>query len=98
AAGVVDEDVDVAEPLERAISDARGSVGREEVLLDDHQLSALPLQILQQVAAPRGDGEAYAFLRQRERDRPADADARAGDQRAFAGDAEFHQCLNSMMC
>src|SRR5437763_1301307 len=37
-----------------------------------------------------GDGELYAFGGERDGDGAADADARAGDQRALAGDAEIH--------
>ena len=90
AAGIVDEDVDAAEALQRRIGDALRRLLGEEVLLDDDQLVSLSFELLEQVAAARSDGELHTLLRQSNGDRAADADARARDERAFPGDAEIH--------
>src|SRR5205085_129504 len=90
AAGVVDEDVDAAEAREGRLGHpSRGILG-EHVLLDDDQAAGLVLQLFQELAATGDDGELYAFGGERDGDGAADADARAGDQRALAGDAEIH--------
>src|SRR5436853_7517916 len=91
AAGVVDENIDAAETGERAFRDAlRRLVGEEILLDDDHRGARFALQLFEQGAPAGDDGELDAFAGKRKRDGAADADARAGDQRALAGDAEIH--------
>src|SRR5205085_6375435 len=53
AARVVHENVDLAEAGERRARDALGGLGREEILLDDDELSRFALELLEQ-RAPAG--------------------------------------------
>ena len=98
AAGVVDEDVDGAEAVERRLGDARRCALLHEVLDDQHRLGAaggddLAGQLLQQIGAPGDDGEPRALARQRQGDAAADADAGAGHQRGLAFEIEVHSPL-----
>ena len=95
AAGVVDEDVDGAQPVERRLGDARRRALLHEVLDDQHRLGAarghdLAGQLLEQLGAPRDDSQAHALARQRQGDAAADADAGAGHQRGLAFETEVH--------
>src|SRR2546423_13419856 len=91
AARVVDENVASAETGERAFRVALRRLLGEEILLDDdHRGARFALQLFEQRAPAGDDREFYALPRKGERDGAADADARAGDQRALAGDGEIH--------
>src|SRR3954463_6297946 len=91
AAGGVDGNIDAADTGERAFRDAlRRLVGEEILLDDDDRRVRFALQLFEQCAPAGDDREFYALPAKGKRDGAADADARAGDQRALAGDGEIH--------
>ena len=95
AAGVVHEDIDVAQAIERCARDCGGGVLAHEVAFDDHRLRAALRDdflrgFFEQVAAPGDDGEFYAFGREGKRDAAAYAGACPRDKRGLAFDAQIH--------
>ena len=80
-AGVVDEDVEAAELLDRLRDEALAARGVGDVELE-RDLRLEPLD------PPRAARDAHARGCERGRRRPADAGRRAGDDRALAGQVE----------
>ena len=101
AAGVVDEDVDGAEAIERRLGDAGRCALLHEVLDDQDGLGAacrddLAGDLLQQIGTPGDDREPHPLLRQRQGDAAADADAGARHQRGLGLEIEFHSPAPSL--
>jgi hypothetical protein len=95
-AGVVDEDVDLAEPLHRLVRDALDLFGLARVGGDPARVDALVLQVrggfLEVACLARGQQDLGAGFAQRLGDLQPEAARAAGDQRRLAGQVE--QCLD----
>ena len=94
AAGIVDDDIDAAEPAHRFFDEAF-HVARFRCVSDDGQhlgaqLFAFGRLRLQHLAAPRADCKPGAELRNARRGRTADALAAAGDRDDFAFKTQVH--------
>ena len=80
-AGVVDDDVDRAERVERRVDDAAGggAVGHVE-LLDPEPVARGGAEIVERLRSPQGCGHAVALREQLLGEEPAEAGGRAGDE------------------
>src|SRR5437867_3753804 len=95
-AGVVDQDVDAAQPLGRPVDEPAAAVERSEIGGDRHDLHPggpgdLGRRVLQLRLGARADGDAHAFVGQLARDRAADAFAGARHERGLTLEPQLHR-------
>ena len=101
AAGIVDQDIDAAEALERSRDDVPDAVSGYEICLHrEHFGAGLAPDFLPPAPGPRrarADRDPGTLAGQRERRRLARDPARCGDQRNLALQAEIHPFLRPLV-
>ena len=95
AAGVVHQNVDRTQAIERRLGDRGRRLSLHEVAFDRQRTHAalgddFAGDFFQQIPAPRGERQAHTLGTERQRDAAADATARPGDDRGFSGDFKIH--------
>ncbi len=95
AAGVVHQDVDRTQAIERRLCDRGRRLLLHEVAFDHYRAHAalgddFAGDLLQQIPAPCGEREPHTLGAERQRDAAADAAARSGDDRRFSGNSKIH--------